>query len=74
MSMLPPMISRGHLGTADLDRAVAFYGPLMAELGLALKFREADWAGWMREGVAQPALPDRHALRRQRRPSPATAR
>lgn len=54
MLMLHCMISHMHLGTADLDRAVAFYGPLMAELGLVLKFWEEDWAGWMREGIPRP--------------------
>ena len=50
------MLSHTHLGIADLDRALRFYAPLMAELGLVLKFHEPenDWAGWMRPGHPRP--------------------
>ena len=38
------MLLYATLGTADLDRALAFYGPVMAALGIA---RLPDWdAGW----------------------------
>lgn len=42
------MFSHVTVGVDDFDRAFAFYDALLAELGLVLKFREADvpWAGW----------------------------
>lgn len=40
------MLSHTTVGVSDLPRALAFYGPLMATLGLTLKFSEPDWAGW----------------------------
>lgn len=42
------MFSHVSVGISDFDRAMAFYQPLMARLGLHLRFREDDvpWAGW----------------------------
>jgi len=36
------------VGVSDFDRALAFYNPLMAVLGIAPRFCERDrpWAGW----------------------------
>lgn len=50
------MISHVHIGITDLDRAFDFYAPMLAALGLTLKFREdeAGWAGWMMTGKTRP--------------------
>jgi catechol 2,3-dioxygenase-like lactoylglutathione lyase family enzyme len=50
------MISHVHLGTADLERAVRFYAPIMEILGNELRFHEPEhgWAGWQRPGAARP--------------------
>lgn len=50
------MFSHVFLGTADFERALAFYGPLMAVLGLERRFveHERPWAGWQAPGVARP--------------------
>jgi catechol 2,3-dioxygenase-like lactoylglutathione lyase family enzyme len=50
------MISHVFLGTGDFDRAFAFYSKLMAELGLTLKFCDADkpWAGWVSKTAPRP--------------------
>lgn len=50
------MLSHTCLGVSDLDRAMAFYGPLMDALGHVLKFREPEygWAGWMQPGRPRP--------------------
>lgn len=48
------MISHIHLGVAELDRAFGFYAPLMAALGLPLRFRDAGWAGWAAPGGGRP--------------------
>ena len=42
------MFSHVFVGVQDFDRALAFYTPLMAALGLPLRFIERDrpWAGW----------------------------
>ncbi|MGC4076621.1 MAG: VOC family protein [Rubrivivax sp.] len=50
------MFSHVFLGTADFERALAFYEPLMAVLGLERRFVERDrpWAGWQAPGVARP--------------------
>jgi len=44
------------VGVNDFDRAMAFYTPVMARLGLVLRFTEAQrpWAGWQQPGVARP--------------------
>ena len=39
------MLSHITLGTDDLPRAMAFYDPVLATLGLSLRFREEHWAG-----------------------------
>ncbi|PZQ82114.1 MAG: glyoxalase [Ancylobacter novellus] len=50
------MLSHINIGIADFHRAYSFYAPLLAELGLQLKFAEPEkhWAGWMQPGVARP--------------------
>lgn len=50
------MFSHVFLGTADFERALAFYEPLMAVLGLERRFveHERPWAGWQVPGVARP--------------------
>jgi catechol 2,3-dioxygenase-like lactoylglutathione lyase family enzyme len=52
------MISHVFLGTSDFERALAFYQPLLAALGLQQRFIERDhpWAGWQQPGVARPLL------------------
>lgn len=42
------MFSHVFIGISDLDRALAFYEPLMAVLGLQRRFvdRDRSWAGW----------------------------
>ena len=50
------MISHVFLGVVDFERAFAFYSAVLAELGLALKFKDTDrpWAGWMQPGQPRP--------------------
>jgi catechol 2,3-dioxygenase-like lactoylglutathione lyase family enzyme len=50
------VFSHIHIGVSDLDKAIAFYGPLLGQLGLDLKFREEPrgWAGWVRPGQPRP--------------------
>ena len=50
------MLSHVFVGVNDFDRAMAFYTPVMARLGLVLRFTEAQrpWAGWQQPGVARP--------------------
>lgn len=50
------MLSHVFIGVNDFDRAMAFYSPVLARLGLALRFTEAarPWAGWQTPGVARP--------------------
>ena len=54
------MFSHIHTGVTDFDRAFAFYSMVLKELGLALRFKEADqdanihWAGWQTPGVGRP--------------------
>ncbi|SFU85748.1 VOC family protein [Pseudoduganella namucuonensis] len=50
------MFSHVFIGVADFERAYAFYQPLMAELGLPLKFRDDSrpWAGWMPVDAPRP--------------------
>ena len=42
------MFSHIFVGVSDFDRALVFYQPLMAALGIAPRFCERDrpWAGW----------------------------
>jgi catechol 2,3-dioxygenase-like lactoylglutathione lyase family enzyme len=50
------MLSHVHLGTADLERAVAFYDVVMQALGFRQRFvdRERQWAGWQAPDQARP--------------------
>ncbi|URI09129.1 VOC family protein [Aquincola tertiaricarbonis] len=50
------MFSHVYVGTQDLARAFAFYQPVLAELGLVLRFHEAEqgWAGWQPAGGGRP--------------------
>lgn len=50
------MFSHVTLGVSDFDAAFRFYGPLLAMLGLELKFREDEraWAGWKAQGADRP--------------------
>lgn len=48
------MISHVCIGITDFDRAVAFYGPLMAQLGHVLKFSDKGWAGWKPKDSDRP--------------------
>ncbi|RVT95336.1 VOC family protein [Rhodovarius crocodyli] len=50
------MISHVCLGTADLDRAVAFHDAVLGRIGLVRKFREADWAAWKHPDHDRPLL------------------
>jgi catechol 2,3-dioxygenase-like lactoylglutathione lyase family enzyme len=50
------MFSHVFTGVSDFDRAMAFYEPLLAGLGLQLRFceRSRPWAGWQVPGVDRP--------------------
>jgi catechol 2,3-dioxygenase-like lactoylglutathione lyase family enzyme len=50
------MFSHVTLGTADLPRALAFYAPVLALLGLEQRFVDLSvpWAGWQSPGAARP--------------------
>ncbi len=50
------MFSHVFVGTHDFDRALAFYQPLLAELGIAWRFTEPErpWAGWQSEPGPRP--------------------
>lgn len=50
------MFSHMRVGVSDYERALAFYAPLMALLGLALKFAEPEnhWAGWKPPDADRP--------------------
>ena len=52
------MLSHIYIGVNDFDRACRFYGAVMAELGLVLRFiqPEKSWAGWQKPGEARPLL------------------
>lgn len=52
------MFSHVCIGTNDFPRARAFYEPLMALLGLPLRFVEAErgWMGWQSEPGPRPLL------------------
>lgn len=52
------MISHIHIGVTAFERALAFYSPLLAELGLQLKFSDArkPWAAWMPADAPRPLL------------------
>ncbi len=50
------MFSHVFMGVSDFDRALAFYRPVMAALGLQERFCEPErpWAGWHAEGGQRP--------------------
>ena len=52
------MFSHVFLGSRDFDRALAFYRPLMALLGVAERFcdPEKPWAGWQSTPGPRPLL------------------
>jgi len=50
------MFSHVFVGVGDFDRAMAFYGPVMAALGARQRFVDATrpWAGWQPVAGARP--------------------
>jgi catechol 2,3-dioxygenase-like lactoylglutathione lyase family enzyme len=50
------VLSHVHIGVDDFARALAFYGRVLATLGLSLKFQDPDrrWAGWVQPGTVRP--------------------
>jgi len=50
------MFSHVFIGITDFDRAMAFYGPLMASLGIAQRFadRARPWAAWQSSPDPRP--------------------
>lgn len=50
------MFSHIFVGTNDFDRALAFYQPVMATLGIAARFCDASkpWAGWQSSPDPRP--------------------
>lgn len=50
------MISHIFLGITDFEKALAFYDPLMAILGLPERFRDPvrQWAGWSNRDGGRP--------------------
>ena len=50
------MFSHIFVGISDFERALAFYKPLMATLGIQLRFCEPSrpWAGWQTPDVSRP--------------------
>ena len=50
------MFSHVFVGVSDFERSLAFYGPLMAALGIAPRFCERDrpWAGWQSSPGPRP--------------------
>lgn len=50
------MFSHIFVGVKDFDRALAFYGPLMATIGVESRFceRTRPWAGWQTPGSIRP--------------------
>ncbi|CAG0930363.1 hypothetical protein PLCT1_01358 [Planctomycetaceae bacterium] len=50
------MFSHVFVGVSDFDRALAFYEPLMAALGIERRFLERNrpWAGWQTTGGPRP--------------------
>jgi len=50
------MFSHVFIGVGDFERALAFYRPVLAALGLAPRFCDASrpWAGWQETGQARP--------------------
>jgi catechol 2,3-dioxygenase-like lactoylglutathione lyase family enzyme len=52
------MFSHIHIGIGDFEPAFGFYAPIMAALGLQLKFRDdaGQWAGWTDPRSPRPLL------------------
>lgn len=52
------MFSHIYLGTGDFERALAFYRPLLAGLGIAERFCDPTrpWAGWQSSPGPRPLL------------------
>lgn len=52
------MFSHIHIGTRDFDRALGFYRPLLALLGVAERFCDPSrpWAGWQSHPGPRPLL------------------
>ncbi|HEY0955253.1 MAG TPA: VOC family protein [Roseateles sp.] len=52
------MFSHIYIGTRDFDRALAFYRPLLALLGVSERFCDAThpWAGWQSQPSPRPLL------------------
>lgn len=49
------MFSHVTVGCSDFERAMRFYEPILAALGLKLRFRETDtWAGWQPDEGGRP--------------------
>lgn len=50
------MFSHIHIGVTDFDRALAFYQPVMAALGIEPRFVDAThpWAGWQSHPNPRP--------------------
>lgn len=50
------MFSHIFIGVKDFDRALAFYDPLLALLGIRRRFCEPGrpWAGWQSPGASRP--------------------
>jgi lactoylglutathione lyase len=50
------MLSHVFIGISDFDRAMAFYNPLMASLGMPSRFcdRARPWAGWQSQPSPRP--------------------
>lgn len=50
------MFSHIFVSVSDFDRALAFYRPLMEELGVALRWSDpaTPWAGWHNNGGTRP--------------------
>lgn len=48
------MLSHITVGISDMRKALVFYDPLLATLGLTLKFADETWAGWEQPGVQRP--------------------
>ena len=50
------MFSHVHIGTDDLERAVAFYNAVLRPLGIVSKFVDHDrkWAGWKGREADRP--------------------
>lgn len=50
------MFSHVFVGVSDFDRALRFYAPVLAALGLAQRFCDParPWAGWQSPGANRP--------------------